>query len=474
MNETIQEPIAKSVAASDRAGAGPERRRGGRLVRRYFFVSVLLVGGGLVTSGLVEIYFRYQETREHLGQLQSEITTAAAFKIERFVQEIHNTLKAATRGREIAHQGLTAEYKAELEKLLLIAPAVTEAVALGENGAVLVQASRLRAILPEETKESTHSAAFQQSKYGKPFFGPVYFVRGSEPYMTIAVPIERFAGDVVGVLQAEVNLKYIGDVVSSIKIGQAGYAYLVTRGGDLIAHPDISLVLQRRNMATLRQVRAAFHGGPKPGATVGQNLQGVEVFSSFALIPNLDWAVFIERPVREAYEPLYASIFRTTTLLLIGLGVALLSSLFVGRRIVRPLRALGEGAERIGGGDLDHRLQVETGDEIQSVAEEFNKMTTQLQESYANLEQKVEDRTRELTESLEQQTATSEILGVIASSPTDVQPILNVVAERAARLCDSIDAQIFRMEGDVHTPVASFGPVPSQINSAMSRLIERR
>ncbi|HEX2229217.1 MAG TPA: ATP-binding protein [Candidatus Binatia bacterium] len=437
----------------------PPKRRGGRLVRRYFFVSVLLIGGGLITSGLLEIYFRYRETRENLGQLQHEVTAAAAFKIERFVQEIHNTLKAATRGREIAHQGLTQDYKAELEKLLLIAPAITEAVALGENGKVVVQASRLRAILPDATKENAQSPAFQQSSQGKPYFGPVYFVRGSEPYMTIAVPIERFAGDVIGVLQAEVNLKYIGDVVSGIKIGKAGYAYLVTRSGDLIAHPDISLVLQRRNMSGLSQVRGAFDGQPRPGASVGKNLQGVEVFSSHALIPNLDWAVFIERPVREAYEPLYASIFRTTTLLLIGLAVALLSSLFVGRRIVRPLRALGEGAERIGGGDLDHRLKVETGDEIQSVAEEFNKMTAQLQESYANLEQKVEERTKELTESLEQQTAMSEILGVIASSPTDIRPVLNVVAERAARLCDASDAIIFLTENDHLRLVAQYGSI---------------
>ena len=68
------------------------------------------------------------------------------------------------------------------------------------------------------------------------------------------------------------------------------------------------------------------------------------------------------------------------------------------------------------------------------MADEFNKMTTQLQESYANLEHKVEDRTRELTESLEQQTATSEILGVIASSPTDIQPVLDAVAESAGKV----------------------------------------
>ena len=56
---------------------------------------------------------------------------------------------------------------------------------------------------------------------------------------------------------------------------------------------------------------------------------------------------------------------------------------------------------------------------------------------------------KELKESLEQQTATSEILGVIASSPTDIQPVLDVVAENAARLCDSTDSQIYRVDGDM-------------------------
>ena len=67
---------------------------------------------------------------------------------------------------------------------------------------------------------------------------------------------------------------------------------------------------------------------------------------------------------------------------------------------------------------------------------------------------------QELTESLEQQTATSEILGVIASSPTDIQPVLDVVAENAARLCDAFDALIYRVEDDAFQPVAVYGPMP--------------
>jgi GAF domain-containing protein/anti-sigma regulatory factor (Ser/Thr protein kinase) len=80
----------------------------------------------------------------------------------------------------------------------------------------------------------------------------------------------------------------------------------------------------------------------------------------------------------------------------------------------------------------------------------------------------------ELKESLEQQTATSEILGVIASSPTDIQPVLDAVAERAAKLCDATDAQIIRVEDDFVHPVASYGSMPHRTldeKQAISRAV---
>ena len=436
--------------------AAPRR---GRLVRDYFLISVVLIGGGLITSGLIEIYFRYQESREELARLQKEIATGAAFKIEHFVQEIHNVLKGATKSRDIAPKGLTVDFRFELEKLLLIAPAVTEAIALNENGVIQVQASRLRTVLPDAKKDLSTAVPFKQAQRGKSYFGPVYFVRGSEPYMTIAVPIERFAGDVIGVLQAEVNLKYIGDVVSSITIGKAGYAYAVSRSGELIAHPDISLVLQRRNVRQLAVVKAAFEGPEASAAhaVIAPNIHGKEVLSSFALIRDFDWAVIVDRPVEEAYEALYASMLRTAALALIGLGMALFASYFLARRVIQPVRILREGVERIGTGDLGYRLNLKTGDEIEVLADEFNKMTSQLQESYANLEHKVEDRTRELTESLDQQTATSEVLKVISRSAFDLQPVLETLIENATKLCGADKGYIHRLHGDVYAIAVSYG-----------------
>jgi signal transduction histidine kinase len=87
--------------------------------------------------------------------------------------------------------------------------------------------------------------------------------------------------------------------------------------------------------------------------------------------------------------------------------------------------------------------------------------------------QELQNRNRELTESLTQQTATSEILRVIASSPTDLQPVLNTVAENAARICEANDALIYRFDGRHFTGVAEYGPLPGNLGKGPP-LFDRR
>jgi signal transduction histidine kinase len=371
----------------------------GRLVRHYFLMCVLLISGGLITSGLSELYFRYRESAADLVRLQQEITSGAAWKIEQFVEEMERTTRGATKSREITEKGLSPDYQFELRRLLAIAPAISEAVAIDSNGVSQVAASRFPRVLPGDTKRDAALPALQVVKTGKSYFGSVYFHRDSEPYMAIAVPIERYAGRLIGALQVQVNLKYVWELLSKLRVGARGYAYAVAYNGDLIAHPDISLVLQRRNVSHLEQVRSALQrGSDAERATwiVANNLAGQRVFSAWAAVPTLGSLVFVERPVEEVYGPLYASLIRTSGLLLVGLCMSLVAALFVARRVVRPLETLRDGVECIGSGDMNLRLELKTGDEIEVLAEEFNKMTENLREAYSGLEKKVEQRTHEL------------------------------------------------------------------------------
>ena len=374
------------------------RGRRERLVRDYFFFSALLLAGGLISSGLVEIYFRYQENLEQLTLAQQDTVVGASLKIERFIQDVVTSMKAATKSRDITSDGISPTYEFELKRLLFLEPAITEAAALDGAGVIWAQTSRFRAVSSDAGKDFSTSVAFRRSKQGKPYFGAPYF-REFEPYMTITVPIEHSTGDVIGVLKAELSLRDIWDIISATKVGKTGYVYMVTRSGDLIAHSNIRLVLEQKKIIQ-DQLKVAFEpspAGPTPRAVVTYNLHGQKIFSSHALIPMLDWAVFVERPIKDAYQPLYASILRTSSLLLVGLGLALLTSLYLVRRVVRPLQTLREGVERISSGDLSSRLEIKTGDEIEALAEEFNKMTAHLKEAQTGLEQKIAERTKALT-----------------------------------------------------------------------------
>jgi hypothetical protein len=81
------------------------RQKRGRLVRHYFLISLVLISGGLITSGLSELYFRYRESAADLVRLQQEITSGAASKIEQFIQEIERTTRGA-QSREITERAL--------------------------------------------------------------------------------------------------------------------------------------------------------------------------------------------------------------------------------------------------------------------------------------------------------------------------------------------------------------------------------
>ncbi|HSC62742.1 MAG TPA: GAF domain-containing protein, partial [Caldimonas sp.] len=425
-----------------------------RLFPKYALLIITLVGIMLITSGAIGIYFSWRETKDHLVALQVEKAQNAANRIEQYILEIEHQLSWTALPRADADGDALESRRIEYLKLQRQAPAITEVVWIDPKGREQLRISRLAMDAIGSGTDLSSDPKFRLVSTGAVpvYYGPVYFRKGTEPYMTIARP----AGSGGGVTAAEVNLKFVWDVVSRIKIGTAGLAYVVDADGVLIAHPDISLVLKKSDLKSLPQV-AARDAPPTKASPPGRDLQGNEVFAAHAPIPTLKWTVFVETPSAEAFAPLYASILRAALLLAAGLVVAAAASFFIARALVRPLQALQQGAARIGAGELEHRIEVKTGDELENLAAEFNKMGSELKESYAGLERKVSERTAELSETLEQQTVTAEVLRVISASVSDAQPVFEKITQSCERLFvgTRVGINLVGVDGKIH--LAAYG-----------------
>ena len=441
------------------AGAPARHKIRSRLFLKYAALFVAVVCVALVTNGLFEIWVSYRQHKDALIQVQHEQAESAATKIGQFIKEIESQVGWTT---QLLWSVETIEQRRfDALRLLRQVPAITELSQVDASGKEQLRVSRLAMDVVGSGLDLSKEPKFAEAVKNKVYYGPVYFRRESEPYMTLSLAGTRRDA---GVSIAEVNLKLIWDVVSKIKVGEHGQAYVVDARGRLIAHPDISLVLRNTDMTRLAQIQAAQRGASGASAEEIQtatDIQGRQVLTAFAPVAPLGWTVFVELPVEEAYQPLFASMQRSLLVLFAALCLAALAGIFLARRMVVPIQALRTGAARLGGGDLSQRISVNTGDELEALADQFNDMAGRLQESYTGLEKKVEVRTQALTEALEQQTATSEVLKVISSSRGELQPVFETMLANAVRICQANFGVLFRFEDGAAHAIAMFGVPPA-------------
>lgn len=392
------------------------------LFAKYVISLVGLVVFVLAVNGAMETWISYRATRTTLTDAMSEKAEVTAKRIEQSVSELERQISWVTR----ASADTLEKRRADYTQLLNQVPAVNQLSFLSGSGREQLRLSRLT-ISENNNTDFSRDMRFTETVARGATFAPAYFREG-RPYMSIAVSHSGFNA---GVTIAEIDLRFLSDFLGDAQVGKVAFAYVTDPKGLVLASsakgPEIAA-----NLSKLPQVAAVLPQGGQPLAS-GTDANGNSVLTTANAVAKLGWFVFFEQPTAQALAPIRDQLVRIALLIALGLLVAILAGTLLARRMLIPITALRTGARRLGAGEFGHRIDVHTKDELQELADQFNSMAGQLQETYSGLESKVEERTRDLAQSINELKVLEEV-GRAVSSSLDLNAVLPTVAARALEI----------------------------------------
>jgi class 3 adenylate cyclase/HAMP domain-containing protein len=413
-------------------------RRGG-LFAKYVISLVGLVVFVLAANGALEVWISYRETTATLTNAMSEKAEAEAHRIEQTMSELERQISWVTRAGVRDEQ----ERRGDYAQLMRQVPSVSQIFRLDGNGREQLRVTRSNVSIGSG-EDFSKDPRFTETVARGASFAPAFF-RDLRPYMSIAV---AHSGRDAGVTVAEIDLGFLSDYVGEAQVGKAGVvAYVIDPRGIVLASSakgpprgkDISALPQ---IATL----VKFSGEP---AQSGTDIDGNSVLSDAQPVRKLAWFVLFEQPMSHALAPIRELLFRIAVLIAFGLAVAILAGMLLARRMLIPIRALRDGAHRLGAGEFDHRIQVGTTDELEELADQFNSMAGQLQETYSDLESKVEERTRDLAQSVNELKVLEEVGRAVVSS-LELEAVLPTIAARALEITRADAVLIYSYDAAKH------------------------
>ena len=271
----------------------------------------------------------------------------------------------------------------------------------------------------------------------------------------IAVPIMdphgEFGGVIVGMLSVGADgLVILHDEITDSEMGDNSEVFLVDGRGIALYHSQPERV--GADLSSQPVVQQVLKG--EIGASCACDSAGRNVVISYAPVPGTPWGLVAQ----EEWTVLSGAIQedRQFLLVLLALGVAVpvLLVAYGVRQVIQPIEDLTTAAQEVSKGNFDHKIKAPTGDELEKLAEQFNIMALQLHESYDNLEQKVADRTRELTTLLE--------ISRNVASTLDIGALLGVILDQLKSIIEYDGASILTLQDEDLEVLAYRGPIPVQ------------
>jgi class 3 adenylate cyclase/HAMP domain-containing protein len=416
------------------------------LFAKYVVSLVGLVVFVLAVNGATETWISYRATKTTLIDAMSEKAEATARRIEQSISELERQISWVTRASAKTYSGaVTLEQRhADYVQLLNQVPAVSQLTLLDQNGREQLRLSRTK-IFVGTNADLSRDVSFTETISRGVSYAPAFF-QGSRPLMSIAVS-HSGADPGAAVTVAEIDLGLLSDFVGDAQVGKTGFAYVIDPKGQVLASsargPDVA-----QDVSKLPQVAALIRPNSQALAS-GTDVDRHAVLTTSNAMPKLGWFVCFEQPTAQALAPIRDQLVRIALLISLGLGVAILAGTVLARRMLVPITALRTGARRLGAGDFSHRIDVHTKDELEELADQFNSMAGKLQETYSGLESKVEERTRDLAQSVNELKVLEEVGRAVASS-LDLNAVLPTVAARALEITHADAVLIFGYDAATH------------------------
>jgi class 3 adenylate cyclase/HAMP domain-containing protein len=406
------------------------------LFAKYVVALVGLVVFVLAVNGAMEIWITYRGIKSSLHDGMSDKAEATAKRIAQSVSELERQISWVTR----ASSNTLDLRRADYTQLLRQVPQVSQLSLLNSNGREQLRLTRQTVTLGSNA-DFSRDVRFTETVSRGTSFAPAY-LRDQQPFMSIA--LSHADGSIT---VAEVDLDFLSEFLIDAQVGKVAYAYVTDSKGDVLATssngPEVG-----KNLSALPQVLAVSKpGGVAPAS--GTDANGDAVLTTSSLVPKLGWRVFFEQPTAQALTPIRDQLVRIALLIALGLVVAIIAGTIMARRLLVPITALQAGARRLGAGDFGHRIEVKTSDELEELANQFNGMAGQLAETYSNLEAKVNERTRDLAQSINELKVLEEVGRAVASS-LDLNAVLPTVAARALEITHADAVLIYGYDAGNH------------------------
>ncbi|MGT2503305.1 adenylate/guanylate cyclase domain-containing protein [Bradyrhizobium guangxiense] len=408
------------------------------LFAKYVVSLVGLVVFVLAVNGAMETWISYRATRTQLTDALEDKAQGTARRIEQSISELERQISWVTRASQDTLEKRRADYASLLHQVAV----VNQLFQLNGEGREVLRVSR-QSTTTGGNADLSRDIRFTETVARGVSYAPAWFADRT-PLMSISVAHSGFNA---GVTVAEIDLSFLSDFLSDAQVGKAAFAYVVDPRGRVLATsskgPEIG-----KDLSKLPQVAAAIAPG-RESDTSGTDFNGQSVMSAASTVPKLGWSVLFEQPTTQALMPIRDQLVRIALLIGMGLMVAILAGTLLARRMIIPITALRDGAHRLGEGDFSHRIDVHTSDELEDLASQFNRMAGQIQETYSNLESKVEERTRDLAQSINELKALEEVGRALAAS-LDLNAVLPTIAARAIEITHADAVLIYGFDAERH------------------------